>query len=105
MLKRIMIGLIALAFVSSSSVFLVSCKKKPQPPVEEKIGPSPEEKAGRQVTEEDLAALDAKRRKEGKAKRYAELFRAFETENIYFAFDRSDLTDDAKTTLKKKEIL
>lgn len=102
MRKRIMIILISLAFVSSSLIFLASCKTKPQPPVEEKIGPAPEEKAGREISEEDLASLEAKRRKEGKAKRYAELFRAFETENVYFAFDRSDLTDEAKTTLKRK---
>jgi peptidoglycan-associated lipoprotein len=102
MQKRIMIILISLAFLSSSLILLASCKTKPQPPIEEKIGPAPEEQKGREISEEDLAALDAKRQKEEKAKRYAELFRAFETENIYFAFDRSDLSDKAKETLKRK---
>jgi peptidoglycan-associated lipoprotein len=107
MRKRTICGLIALAFVCSTIFIMTSCAKKQigvseevkKPPVaaeekvvaEEKKAPAAEEKVV-VVVEEDKA----------KAEALAAKVREFDSENIYFDFDKSDLKPQAQATLKKK---
>ncbi len=107
MRKRTICGLVALAFVCSTIFIMTSCAKRQigvseevkKPPVaaekkvvaEEKKAPVAEEKVV-VVTEEEKA----------KAGALAAKMREFDSENIYFDFDKSDLKPQAQATLKKK---
>lgn len=95
MMKKVMTVLIALAFVTSSLLIMTSCAKKQV--VSEGEGGAGEKgaAAGGEYTKEEKERMA---RMEELKKQLAQ----FNTENIYFAFDRSDLTDDSKATLKKK---
>ena len=114
MKKKMITGLIAFAFACSSLFLMVSCAKK-QVQVSEGVQPTteeakeaekarPEEVKKAEVT--DLAKEEAARKarlEEIKlAQRLAEEVRVFESQNIYFDFDKSDLKPPAKAILKKK---
>ena len=115
--KKMMTGMIVLAFICSSFLLMTSCAKK-QIQVSEPVQPVTQEvKAGEdeaKAAEEAKSAAeqDAKARAEAErqarlrelkmAQKLADEIRNFESENIYFAFDRSDLTDESKSTLREK---
>ena len=107
MKKRMVCGLIALAFVCSSLFIMTSCAKKQigvsegvEKPViveEEKVVVVEEEEKAPVAEEKVVVVVE-----EEKAKMLAAKIREFDTENIYFAFDKSDLRPKARATLKKK---
>lgn len=113
MRKRIIPGLIALAFVCSSLLLFASCAKKqigvsegvkkPVVEEEEKVVVVEEEKAPK--AEEEVVVVEEKEEAEAKRRAEAELaakIREFGSENIYFDFDKSDLKPEARAILKKK---
>lgn len=102
-----MTGLIALAFVCSCLLLMTSCAKK-QVQAPEVVQPTPAEEIekAREVGAEAPDVDRAKERAEREA-RLKELERArrladFESQHIYFDFDKSDLKRKAKAILKKK---
>jgi peptidoglycan-associated lipoprotein len=107
MKKRMVCGLIALAFVCSSLFIMTSCAKKQigvservEKPViveEEKVVVVEEEEKAPVAEEKVVVVVE-----EEKAEMLAAKIREFDTENIYFAFDKSDLRPKARATLKKK---
>ena len=115
--KKMMTGMIVLAFICSSFLLMTSCAKK-QIQVSEPVQPATQEvKAGEaeaKAAEEAKSAADqdAKARAEAEqqarlrdlkmAQKLADEIRNFESDNIYFAFDRSDLTDESKSALREK---
>ncbi|MBW2615206.1 MAG: peptidoglycan-associated lipoprotein Pal [Deltaproteobacteria bacterium] len=105
MRKKMITGLIALAFVCSSFLVMVSCAKK-QVGVSEGVQPTPEAKAT--VTkpatkaDDDYAKREKARQAKLKALRDAQMVANFEAQSIYFDFDKSDLKPAAKATLKNK---
>jgi peptidoglycan-associated lipoprotein len=115
--KKMMTGIIVLAFICSSFLLMTSCAKK-QIQVSEPVQPATQEvKAGE---DEAKAAEEAKSKAEQEAKareeaerqarlrelkmsqKLADEIRNFESEHIYFAFDKSDLTDESESTLREK---
>ncbi len=104
MMRKMMIVLVALAFVSSGIFLMTSCAKKqvkveePAPTVE-KPAPPPEDREAYERAEKErqerLAALAAA---EGLRKEIVE----FESEHIYFDFDKSELKPEARAILVKK---
>lgn len=115
--KKMMTGMIVLAFICSSFLLMTSCAKKqiqvsePVQPVTEEVKAAEDEaKAAEEA--KSAAEQDAKARAEAErqarlrelkmAQKLADEIRNFESENIYFAFDRSDLTDESKSTLREK---
>jgi peptidoglycan-associated lipoprotein len=115
--KKMMTGMIVLAFICSSFLLMTSCAKK-QIQVSEPVQPATQEvKAGE---DEAKAAEEAKSKAEQEAKareeaerqarlrelkmsqKLADEIRNFESEHIYFAFDKSDLTDESESTLREK---
>jgi peptidoglycan-associated lipoprotein len=115
--KKMMTGMIVLAFICSSFLLMTSCAKK-QIQVSEPVQPATQEMKAEEVeakaAEEAKSAAeqDAKARAEAErqaslrelkmAQKLADEIRNFEAENIYFAFDRSDLTDESKSALREK---
>jgi peptidoglycan-associated lipoprotein len=118
--KKMMTGMIVLAFICSSFLLMTSCAKK-QIQVSEPVQPATQEmKAGEDEAAKAKAAEEAKSASEQEAKARAEAerqarlrelkmaqkladeIRNFESENIHFAFDKSDLTDESQTTLREK---
>ena len=113
--KKMMTGMIVLAFICSSFLLMTSCAKK-QIQVSEPVQPATQEVKAEEdkakAAEEAKSAEDAKARAEAErqarlrelkmAQKLADEIRNFESENIYFAFDRSDLTDESKSTLREK---
>ncbi|MEE9420358.1 MAG: OmpA family protein [Desulfatiglandaceae bacterium] len=107
MKKRMVCGLIALVFVCSSLFIMTSCAKKQigvservEKPViveEEKVVVVEEEEKAPVAEEKVVVVVE-----EEKAEMLAAKIREFDTENIYFAFDKSDLRHKARATLKKK---
>jgi len=97
-----MTGLVAMAFVCRGSVFCsLSCAKK-QVNISEAVKPPVEEvqeevvvvkEAPKEVTVVDLKEMPPE------LVRQVELF---ETSNVYFDFDKSNLRPEAQVTLKKK---
>jgi len=115
--KKMMTGMIVLAFICSSFLLMTSCAKKQiqvsepvQPTTQEVKAEGDEAKAAEEAKR--AAEQDAKARAEAErqarlrdlkmAQKLADEIRNFEAENIYFAFDRSDLTDESKSTLREK---
>jgi len=113
MTKKMLTYLVVLAFACSSMFILTSCASRQvtevseaQKPAEEKPPEVKEVKpAEPTVTEEErqreaerLAALRALEEKQ----KAADEIRMFESEKIYFDFDKSDLRQEAKETLKAK---
>jgi peptidoglycan-associated lipoprotein len=114
--KKMMTGMIVLAFICSSFLLMTSCAKK-QIQVSEPVQPATQEvkaegdeaaKAAEEAksTSEQEARAEAERqarlRELKMAQKLADEIRNFESENIYFAFDKSDLTDESQTTLREK---
>jgi len=111
MKKRMSAVLIAFVFVCSS-LLLSSCAKKQiqvsdtvSPPAgEQKVDDTAkakaEEKAGEGAEEE--ATSQARQRELEKRKEFDAQFRMFESQRIYFAFDKSDLTAESQTLLKQQ---
>lgn len=118
--KKMMTVLFALAFVMSSLFFMSACAKKEmrvsegtQPTAEEgqavqkpatqeaqpqvKVQTS-ETEATRKAEAEQQAKLAARE----KAQKELEAKKAFESQNIYFDFDKSDLKPEAQANLKQK---
>lgn len=97
--KKVMTGLVAMAFVCSVLFFVTSCAKKQvniseavKPPVGEEVvvvKEVPKEGTSVEVIKELPPELVRK-------------IEAFEASNIYFDFDKSNLSSEAQETLKKK---
>ena len=116
--KKMMTGMIVLAFICSSFLLMTSCAKKqiqvsePVQPATQEVKAGEDEAAKAKAAEEAKSAEDAKAREEAErqarlrdlkmAQKLADEIRNFEAENIYFAFDRSDLTDESKSALREK---
>ena len=115
--KKMMTSMIVLAFICSSFLLMTSCAKKQiqvsepvQPTTQEVKAEGDEAKAAEEA--KSAADQDAKARAEAErqarlrdlkmAQKLADEIRNFEAENIYFAFDRSDLTDESKSALREK---
>ncbi len=99
--KKVMTGLVAMAFVCSVLFFVTSCAKK-QVNISEAVKPTVEEvqeevvvvkEAPKEVTVVDIKEVPPElvRQIEG-----------FEDTNIYFDFDKSNLKLEAQAILKKK---
>ena len=117
MQKRMMTALIALTFICSSFFFMAACAKK-QVQVSEPVQPTTQEMKAEGEEAKAKAEEEAKRRAEEEARaeaerqarlrelkmsqEFAEQVRVFESDNIYFDFDKSDLKPESKTTLKTK---
>lgn len=111
MKKRMSAVLIAFVFVCSS-LLLSSCAKKQiqvsdtvsPPTADQKIDHAGkakgEEEAGKGA--EDEATRQARQRELKKRKAFDAQFRMFESQPIYFAFDKSDLTVESQALLKQK---
>ena len=103
-MKRTMTTLM-LVLVCSFLVFVTACAKKQvqvsQPGKESPAAVAkPGEKESAKVEIKDTD--EAKRRELEKAQMFANEMKMFESENIYFDFDKSDLKADAQAVLKKK---
>ena len=104
MRKKMMSCLIALVFVCTSMLLITSCAKK-QVKVSKAVEPTAEVVVVEKVKEgetETEAERQARLRELEKAQKLAEEILAFESESIYFDFDKSDLKANAKANLKKK---
>lgn len=98
--KKVMTGLVAMAFVCSVLFFVTSCAKKQvniseavKPPVEEEVVVVVKEAPKEETVVEIIKEVPP------------ELVRqveTFEASNIYFDFDKSNLKPEAQETLKKK---
>jgi len=106
-MKRTMTTTLLMVLVCSFLVFVTACAKKQvqvsQPGKEmETTKPEvkPAEKAPPKVEMQETE--EAKRRELEKAQRLATEVKMFESESIYFDFDKSDLKPEAQATLKKK---
>jgi peptidoglycan-associated lipoprotein len=98
--KRVMRGLVLMAFVGALLFFVSSCAKK-QIDVSEGIQPPAELKEEVVVVKEaprEVEVVDV----EGLPPELVRKIEDFQNENIYFDFDKSDLKFDAQAVLKKK---
>lgn len=116
MVKKSMIGLLILIFVTSSLLFIVSCRPKPEPKVEdtgqmeaeqEKARLEAQEKARRAEQERERQRAERERQRLENEKRAEEEkarreMMAVESEKIYFDYDRSELKPESRTVLTKK---
>ena len=118
--KKMMTGMIVLAFICSSFLLMTSCAKKqiqvsePVQPTTQEMKAEGDEAAKAKAAEEAKSASEKEAKARAEAERQARLrelkmaqkladeIRNFESDNIYFAFDRSDLTDESKSTLREK---
>lgn len=111
MKKRMSAILIAFVFVCSS-LLLSSCAKKQvqvsdtvsPPAAEQKVDDAAKAKAEEEARKraEEEAAKQARQRELEKRKAFAAQFRMFESQHIYFTFDKSDLTAESQALLKQK---
>jgi peptidoglycan-associated lipoprotein len=110
MMKKMMILLVVLAFACSSLLFMTSCAKK-QLKTEEGAKPAPAatmKKAEPSMAGEDEAAKKAEAERQARLRAEAEArkvrmeIQAFESGNIYFDFDKSELKPEARAVLEKK---
>ena len=117
MIKKSMIGLFLVGFISASLLFTTACQKKVEP-----VGPTPEEIAAEQArlkAEQDAAeaarlkaeqdakdaAAAAERRRMEAERAAAEAAKAaVESEKVYFDYDSSELKSEAQEILTKKAI-
>ena len=110
MRNRAAMGVIVLAFVFSSMFWFASCAKKQVDTYESKpkteTGEGSVDKgsaAGKQSSSETITELsEAERRAKQQEIEIANKMAVFESENVYFEFDKSDLTPEAQAILKKK---
>ena len=99
--KKVMTGLVAMAFICSVLFFVTSCAKK-QVNISEAVKPSVEE-----VQEEVVVVKEAPKEvtvvdiKETPPELVRQI-EGFEATDIYFDFDKSNLKPEAQETLKKK---
>lgn len=114
MRKKIITGMTALAFVCSS-LFLVGCCTKKEVQVSKSVKPETEMAKAEEATRAAKAAeaaeaqkareeaeRQAKLRESAMAQRLADEVQEFNSEDIYFDFDKSDLKPEAQAILKKK---
>jgi len=101
--KKVLSGVFAMAFVCWSLFFVTSCAKK-QIDVSEGVKPPAEE-----VKEEVVVVKEAPRKEvvveieeEAIPPELSRAMAAFQNENIYFDFDKSNLKPEAQHVLKKK---
>ena len=103
-MKRAMIILLVFGFVLSSFLFTASCAKKQviQEPVidtaaieRERLAKEAAEKAAREAAEKERLAREA-------AEKLRQEISAFESQNIYFDYDKSELKPEAQDILKGK---
>ena len=99
--KKMMTGLVAMAFVCSVLFFVTSCAKK-QVNISEAVKPPVEE-----VQEEVVVVKEAPKEEivveiKEVSPELARQIEAFEDTNIYFDFDKSNLKPEAQEILKKK---
>jgi peptidoglycan-associated lipoprotein len=107
--KRIVTGMVAMMFAFGCLFMVTSCAKKQvgvsegvspaEGTVEEKVVVKEEPGKEKEVVSELSAEEKAKQRK---AAELADAVSAFESENIYFDFDKAVLKAEAKENLKKK---
>jgi len=109
MMKKSMILFLCLVFTFTSLLMMSSCAKKQvqvedtagaptaPPPDTKDVGPSADERAAAEAERRRQAMLaeEAARKLEGEIS-------MFESEKIYFDFDRSELKPDARAVLTKK---
>ena len=116
--KKMMTGMIVLAFICSSFLLMTSCAKKqiqvsePVQPTTQEVKAEGDDAAKAKAAEEAKSASEQEARAEAErqarlrelkmAQKLADEIRNFESDNIYFAFDRSDLTDESKSALREK---
>lgn len=103
MKKKMITGLTLLVFVCSIFLLMVSCAKKqvrtePVQPTEV----VKEVDTGKEAPGETDAERQARLRELERAQSLADQARMFETDNIYFDFDKSELRPEAKVILKRK---
>jgi peptidoglycan-associated lipoprotein len=118
MRKRMMTVLIALTFICASFLVMASCAKK-QVQVSEPVQPTTQEmtaedeakakaeEAARQRAEEEAKAKaeaerQARLRELKQSQQLADEIRMFESDNIYFDFDKADLKPEAQATIRNK---
>ena len=115
MMKKMTIILVTLAFCCSLPLLMASCAKK-QVRMEETVGPAvaapeaaeEEAESGYGETEVEFKDTGAEeearlaRLKEEKERKLEGAIQAFQSENIYFDFDRAELKPEARGTLRKK---
>lgn len=108
--------LIAMVFLGSFLLF--SCAKKQvevtetTKPVTQEVKPVEEVKEVKKVEKVEVGDTEAYKEEEARrqarlreleaAQKHAEEVRVFESENIYFDFDKSDIKPEAEKSLKKK---
>lgn len=104
MKRKMMTGLIILAFICSAPLLMTSCSKKAVKSWADKAftRPTSMQKAEAPEAEAEAPGRKARIQELERAKRLAEEMRVFETTNIYFDFDKSELKPEAKATLKRK---
>jgi len=119
MMKKSMIIILIFGFVFSSLLFTASCAKKQVQQEEmamreaaERERAEAEARARREAAERERAEAEARARREAAERERAEAearanqlrqeINAFETERIYFDFDKSELKPAAQETLTKK---
>ena len=98
--KKVMTGLVAMAFVCSVLFFVTSCAKK-QVNISEAVKPPVEEEVVvvvKEAPEEETVVEIIK----GAPTELVRQIENFEDANIYFDFDRSNLGPEAQDILKKK---
>ena len=107
MLRRVMIVLVTVAFVSSSLLFMTSCAKQTvkkeevtQPATAPKVAPPPTE--NKEAMERAERERQARLAELERSQRIRNEIREFEAESIYFDFDKSDLKPEARAILVKK---
>ena len=109
-MKKTMTGVVALVFMCSVSLLLTSCAKK-QIRSSEGVQPTqktvtqPVQKKTREAVsqaEKDYQAKEKARQAKLKALREAQVISDFESQKIYFDFDKADLKPEAKAVLKDK---
>ena len=100
--KKVMTGLVAMAFVCSVLFFVTSCAKK-QVNISEAVKPPVEE------VQEEVVVVKTAPKEETVVEIIKEVppelarqVEDFEDTNIYFDFDKSNLKPEAQETLKKK---
>jgi peptidoglycan-associated lipoprotein len=105
MKKRASFGWIVLAIACASLLLLTSCAKKQVGVAEADVKESPAAATQKAPAVSDEAAAEAERKRQAEleALRQKQLeVEAFESVNIYFDFDRSEIKPKAQVTLKNK---
>jgi len=103
-MKRTMTTLL-MVLICSFLVFVTACAKKQvqvSQPGKETMAPKSEVKPMEPAKVEMKDTDEAKRREAERAQMLTSEMRAFESESIYFDFDKADLKPEAQATLKKK---